>query len=95
MWSGCRPALALILDDWMTHALGVVMAVPYLYKIVYCKTCGSLIDVEYLGPASNVRIAGTVHCPIELRCTHCTESHRYSQDDLLLFAKGHAPTRRH
>jgi len=70
------------------------MAVPYLYKIVYCKTCGSQIDVEYLGQALNVRIAGTVTGPLELRCVHCTESHRYSKGDMLLSTKDHPPIRR-
>lgn len=71
------------------------MAVPYLYKIVCCKTCGSPIDVEYLGPALNLRIAGTITSSLQLRCINCNESHRYSDGDMLLFAKDYAPSGKH
>lgn len=73
----------------------VVMAVLYLYRIVICKTCGSRIDVEFLGPALNVRIAGTVIYPIQLLCVTCGESNRYTYSDQMLFAKDHPPNRMH
>lgn len=67
------------------------MAVPYLYRIVICKTCGARIDVEYLGLALSVRIAGTIIYPIQLRCIKCGESHQYCYSDQKLFAKDYLP----
>jgi len=70
------------------------LAVPYIYRVVGCKTCGSWIDVEFLGLALNLRIAGTVRGPIQLRCFNCGESHKYSDLDIVLFAKDWPPNRR-
>ena len=69
------------------------MAVAHLYKIVNCKTCGARIDVEYLGPTVNVRIAGTVSNPGQIRCVKCNESHNYTDADTQLWIKENAPFR--
>jgi hypothetical protein len=69
------------------------MAIAHLYRIVNCKTCGSQIDVEYLGPTVNVRLAGTISNPGQIRCAHCNESHKYNQLDLQLYVRQSAPLR--
>jgi hypothetical protein len=43
------------------------MAIVHVYRIVSRKTCDSQIDVEYLGPSLNVRIAGTVTNPGQIK----------------------------
>ena len=69
------------------------MAVPHIYSIVNCKTCAAAIDIEYLGPARNVRLAGTVRNPGQIRCMACGGSHRYSERDTKLAVKDRPPSR--
>jgi hypothetical protein len=71
----------------------ISMAVLHIYRIVSCKTCDSPIDVEYLGPTVNVRIAGTIFNPGQIRCPKCGESHKYTGSDIKLWIKGHPPYR--
>jgi hypothetical protein len=70
------------------------MAVAYIYKIIKCKSCGSQIDIEYLGPALNVRIAGVVRNPGQVRCPKCEESHRYVESDVLFTVRDYSPGKR-
>ena len=70
------------------------MAVVHIYKFVVCKGCGSQIDVEYLGPALNVRIAGTVRNPGWVRCSKCGGSNEYFDGDTRYTVKDHPPVRR-
>ena len=71
----------------------ITMSLGYIYRIVSCRTCDSPIDVEYLGTTLNVRIAGTVSNPGQLRCSECGESHKYSGQDLKFWIKDHPPGR--
>ena len=70
------------------------MAVAYIYKIIKCKGCGSQIDIEYLGPALNVRIAGVVRNPGHVRCPKCGESHEYIESDVHFTVRDHSPDKR-
>jgi hypothetical protein len=65
----------------------------HLYRIVKCKTCDSEIVVEYLGPTVDVRIAGTISNPGQLRCPKCSESHNYNGRDMKFWIKDDAPSR--
>jgi hypothetical protein len=63
------------------------MAVLQLYNIVNCKTCSSQINVEFVGPALNVRIAGTVTNPGHIRCVECGQSRNYTYFDIQLIRR--------
>ena len=67
------------------------MAVAYVYSGVTCKNCGSRIELEYLGPTVNVRIAGTITNPGQIRCMNCNEAHRYVYADIALWIKDLPP----
>ena len=71
------------------------MAVPHIYTRVICKTCRAPIDIEYLGLALNMRIAGTIRNPGQIRCLNCGAAHNYVERDLQLSVKDDAPSRKH
>ena len=73
------------------NRIDVAMAVVYIYRFVVCKNCASDIDVEYLGPAINVRIAGTIRNPGQMRCAKCGQSHSYVENDIKYTVRDHAP----
>ena len=77
----------------LARAEGINMGIVHLYRAVNCKTCGSSIVVEYLGPSVDVRIAGTISTPGQLRCQGCGESHNYSGQDIRFLIKDQAPCR--
>jgi len=66
----------------------------YVYKIVKCSSCGSHIDIEYLGPALNLRIAGVIRNPGRVRCAKCGESHEYVENDTHLTVRDAPPNKR-
>jgi RNase P subunit RPR2 len=70
------------------------MAVLHIYKIVICKGCGAPLDVEYLGPALNLRIAGTVRNPGQVRCSKCGGSNEYFEKDTRFTVRDYPPNRR-
>jgi RNase P subunit RPR2 len=67
------------------------MGIVYLHRAVNCKTCGSPIVFEYLGPSVEVRIAGTITTPGQLRCQQCGESHHYSSQNVRFSISDHPP----
>ena len=68
------------------------MSVAYIYRFVRCKNCSADIDVEYLGPAVNVRIAGTIRNPGLMPCQKCGHSHVYVESDIKYTVRDHPPT---
>jgi hypothetical protein len=64
------------------------MSVVHIFRLIQCKTCASKIDIEYLGPSVDVRIAGTISNPGHLRCPKCGDSHKYSGSDIPLLHQG-------
>jgi RNase P subunit RPR2 len=75
----------------LTRSKGINMGIVYLYRAVNCKTCKAPIVVEYLGPTVDVRIAGTISNPGQLRCPGCGESHNYKGQDIKFLIKEHPP----
>jgi DNA-directed RNA polymerase subunit RPC12/RpoP len=70
------------------------MTVAYIYKTIECKGCGSQVEIEYLGPALNLRIAGVVRNPGQVRCPKCGESHKYIERDMQFAVRDHSPDKR-
>jgi len=63
------------------------MAVVHVFKTVKCKSCGSQIEIEYLGPSVDLRIAGTIQNPGHMRCPDCGASHKYENSDMSFTVK--------
>ena len=99
---GCKGRLARAefnADLWtqisrfaLVASKGAAMSIFHVYRVVRCKGCQSPIDVEYLGPSINVRIAGVITNPGQLRCTKCGESHQYSGSDMQFDVRECAPS---
>ena len=66
----------------------------YVYKIVKCKSCGTHIEIEFLGPALNLRVAGVIRNPGRVRCTNCAESYDYLEKDTHLAVRDSSPVKR-
>jgi hypothetical protein len=73
---------------FVANLQGITMSVVHIFRLIQCKTCASKIDIEYLGPSVDVRIAGTISNPGHLRCPKCGDSHKYSGSDIPLLHQG-------